>query len=93
VKYFVELNIGVGLITRETIQKNTSDLSKALFKPEDASIITVWDGTYVYIQKSANYSFQKQTYSMHKHRSLLKMMMIVTTNGKFLIFLGHIFLY
>ena len=44
-------------------------------------IITVWDGTYVYIQKSANYQFQKQSYSTHKHRSLVKPILAVTISG------------
>jgi hypothetical protein len=44
-------------------------------------VITIWDGTYVYIQKSANYSFQKATYSMHKGRNLVKMMMVFSTTG------------
>lgn len=47
----------------------------------ESSVITVWDGTNVYIQKSANYSFQKATYSMHKGRNLVKMMMVVSTSG------------
>jgi len=81
-KNFVEQNLGVHHVTRRIIQaKHTTQISKTIFGSEEDSIITVWDGTYVYIQKSSNYSFQRQTYSMHKNRPLVKMMMIVTTTG------------
>ena len=60
---------------------HTTDLSVKLFNVHDLSVITIWDGTYVYIQKSANYSFQKATYSMHKGGNLVKMMMVVSTTG------------
>jgi hypothetical protein len=81
---FVPLNLGVDHVNRDLIRtKHTTDISKNIFEPDEDSLIIVWDGTYVYIQKSSNYSFQKQTYSMHKNRPLVKMMMIVTTTGKF----------
>ena len=56
-------------------------MSKLLFEINESAIVTVWDGTYVYIEKSSNYSFSKQSYSMHKGCPLLKMMMIVSTSG------------
>jgi hypothetical protein len=64
------------------IDKHTTSFSKELFETVGDQLIVVVDGTYVFIQKSGNYSFQKMSYSMHKGRHLLKMMMIVTTSGR-----------
>ena len=43
--------------------------------------VLVMDGTYMYIQKSGNYSLQRQTFSGHKHRPLVKPKMLVGTDG------------
>lgn len=51
-----------------------------LLETVDELILTA-DGTYIYIQKIANYKFQRQSYSMHKHRPLLKPMILVTSTG------------
>ena len=82
IENFVSKNLGVNHISRGLININhTTTLAKQLFKVNESSIITTWDSTYVYIEKSSNYKFQRQTYSLHKNRWLLKMMMIVTTTG------------
>ncbi len=60
---------------------HTTDISKVLFEIEEDQLVVVWDGTYVYIEKSSDYSFAKKTFSMHKNRPLIKMMMIVSTKG------------
>ena len=39
--------------------------------------LSIWEATYIYIEKSASYDFQRATYSQHKHRSLLKFMVVV----------------
>ena len=36
---------------------------------------------YIYIQKSEQFEFQRSTYSMHKHRNLVKPMMLISTTG------------
>ena len=64
--------------------KHTSYLSNELFDVDEENILTIWDATYCYIEKSSCYGFQKATYSMHKGRNLVKMMMIVSSTGKFL---------
>ena len=57
-------------------------INKYFFKgAEDNDIISIWDATYVYIEKSSNYQFQRSTYSQHKYRNLLKFMMLVATDG------------
>ena len=44
--------------------------------------ILILEGTYVYVQKSNNSSMQRRSYSLHKKRSLVKMMMVVSSNGE-----------
>ena len=64
-------------------------LPKTLFSQhKDETAIIVLDGTYIYIQKSADYAFQRMSFSMHKHRLLLKLMVIVGTDGYILSILG-----
>jgi hypothetical protein len=54
--------------------------AKELFCDGD-KVAIVLDGTYIYIQKSSNYAFQRQSFSGHKHRPLLKPFMIVSPDG------------
>eukprot|EP00732_Lithocolla_globosa_P001045 Lithocolla_globosa_v1_NODE_456_length_3997_cov_19.695840.p1 type:complete len:543 gc:universal NODE_456_length_3997_cov_19.695840:1883-255(-) len=49
---------------------------------------TIWDGTYLYLQKSSNYSKGRQTFSMHKFRHLSKFMSIVLPDGYVLATIG-----
>ena len=44
-------------------------------------VITIWDATYIYIEKSSSYKFQKQTFSEQKKRCLLKFINICSTDG------------
>lgn len=59
-----------------------------MFEVQENEIIVVWDGTYIYIQKSSDYSFAKKTFSIHKNRPLIKMMVIVSTTGYIIEALG-----
>lgn len=43
--------------------------------------IAIFDGTYIYLQKSANYMFQNKTYSLHKYDNLTKQFLIVSCDG------------
>ncbi|XP_065213296.1 uncharacterized protein LOC135840599 [Planococcus citri] len=79
---FVDNNLGVGHINRdEVIKKHTTDLSKQLCNAGENSCILIADGTYMYIQKSSNYKFQRRCYSTHKGRPLVKPMMLVSSTG------------
>lgn len=89
---FVPGNLGFEHISREDFCKNhTSQVASSLFStcPDDA--IIVLDGTYIYIQKSSDYDFQRRSYSTHKNRSLLKPMVIVGTDGYILDVIGPYF--
>ncbi|XP_078340851.1 uncharacterized protein LOC111112081 [Crassostrea virginica] len=88
---FVPNNLGFKHITREkVIQNHTRQLAKDLLTNDITSdpAILVLDGTYVYIQKSSNFSFSRRSYSMHKHRPLVKPMIVVTTSGYIVSVLG-----
>lgn len=82
---FVPHNLGFGHISREdVIAKHTRPLAQELFSSGLANSIPallVLDGTYIYIQKSTNFSFSRRSFSLHKHRPLVKPMMVVTTSG------------
>lgn len=45
----------------------------------------VADGTYIYTQKSSNYRFQRRSFSIHKGRPLVKLMILVSTTGYILL--------
>ncbi|XP_062602094.1 uncharacterized protein LOC134263728 [Saccostrea cucullata] len=88
---FVPQHLGFQHVTRDSIiQKHTRPLAKELFTPSfaDEKAILVLDGTYIYVQKSTNFAFQRRSFSMQKHRHLLKPMMIVSTTGYIIAAIG-----
>lgn len=87
---FVPLHLGLEHISREDFIKNhTRKVTNKLFTNcQDDVVILIVDGTYIYIEKSNNYSFQRRTFSMHKHRPLVKPMILVSTTGFILEVLG-----
>ncbi|XP_062580526.1 uncharacterized protein LOC134242456 [Saccostrea cucullata] len=88
-EHFVPRYLGFEHITMEDfISEHTRPFAQHLLADGKQIAILVLDGTYVYIQKSGNYSFQRQTFSGHKHRPLEKPMMIVGTDGYILAVLG-----
>ena len=90
---FVPQNIGFGHVSRkDIIDKHTRQLAKTLFTDvSDDQAILVLDGTYIYIHKSANFKFQRKSFSIHKGRPLVKPMVIVSTTGYFVSVLGPYF--
>lgn len=77
------------LPSREFLIHNTTQMSRELFHSENEDkIFLVWDATYIYINKSRNYDFQKVTYTKQKMRNFIKIMMCVTTNGYIVYALG-----
>ncbi|XP_069109614.1 uncharacterized protein [Argopecten irradians] len=87
---FTPRYVGFEHISREdVIHNHTRPLAQELFSNicQNPAILVV-DGTYIYIQKSNNFKFQRRSYSMHKHRPLVKPMVIVTTTGYIVSILG-----
>ena len=89
-KCFVPHFLGLQHISREEIIENhTRPLAQELFGSfTDHKAIAVLDGTYIYIQKSNNFQFQRKSYSLHKGRPLVKPMVVTSTDGYFLTVLG-----
>jgi hypothetical protein len=86
---FVQHNLGFQHISRENIiQQHTRPLAESLFGGTGTQALLVLDGTYIYIQKSANFTFQRQSYSLHKGRPLVKPMVIVSTSGYYISVIG-----
>jgi len=80
--YFVPRFLGYSHISRaEIIRNHTRSFATILTQSSRDTLILVPDATYLYIQKSANFDVQKETYSMHKYDNLVKVMMLVTTTG------------
>lgn len=77
---FVPAGLSFENVTRSKIIEHTTDLAKTLYKTNE-QLITVWDGTYIYTQKSNNHKLQKKTYSAYKHRNLTKPFIGARTNG------------
>lgn len=77
-------HFGIQNITREQLVNNTTTMAKTMFCGGDQQkSITIWDGTYIFCNKSFNQHLQRSTYSGQKLRNLVKPMVCVTTNGYF----------
>lgn len=78
----VEQYFGIGNISRDDLVNNNTTMARTLYCGDDhQKAITIWDGTYVYCNKSFNHYLQRTTYSGQKLRNLLKPMVCVTSNG------------
>lgn len=85
---FVYKNVNFAM-TREQLAQCTTPLSQMLFCNGDTSRpVLILDGTYIFIQKSSNYDFQKQSYNGHKKRNFVRVMVCTTTDGTILFVLG-----
>ena len=87
---FVPVHVGFHHISHaDFVTQHTTPLSKKLFSSNsDDAAIVVLDGTYIYIQKTSDYTFQRMSFSVYKHRPLVKPMVIVGTDGYILSILG-----
>lgn len=72
---FTPNHLGFRHLNRHQLIERHTPTSKLLF---GNNVVLIWDGTYIYIQKSGNHDFQRKAYSMQKHRCLVKPMMVVT---------------
>ncbi|CAF4476634.1 unnamed protein product [Rotaria socialis] len=74
----VSNNLGVAHLTRiEALAHHTS--YSGIFFGDQLSMM--WDGTYVYCYKSNDHVLQRECYSGHKSRHLVKMMSLVLPDG------------
>lgn len=86
---FVPKYLGFENLSRECIVQNSTEMAKQLYcKRDDTEAVTIWDGTYIYCNKSQNHNLQRSTYSGQKLRNLVKPMICVTTNGTYIDIFG-----
>lgn len=86
---YVPLHLGLDHITRQDVLRRNLSIPKQLFgNEENSKVILVCDGTYIFIQKSSNFLFQRQSYSLHKFNNLLKPFLMVCTDGYILDVIG-----
>lgn len=89
-KDFVPLHVGLQHIDHQTaITQHQTAVATILHTSKPNQLCVVADATYLYIQKSTNNQFQKKSYSMHKHRNLIKPMIITTTVRYLPFFVRH----
>ncbi|XP_063538105.1 uncharacterized protein LOC134747411 [Cydia strobilella] len=69
---FVPNHLGWDHITREQIIEKNLAIANHLYGDIGTKAVLIFDGTYIYVQKSGNFLFQKKTYSPHKFRNLIK---------------------
>lgn len=86
---FVPKYLGFDNLSRDFLLKETTKSSRILHADNKReTLMTIWDGTYIYCDKSANYEFQKKTFSGQKNRNFVRPMVCVTTNGYIIDILG-----
>ncbi|CAK1592551.1 unnamed protein product [Parnassius mnemosyne] len=90
---FVPLYLGFNHLTVEDVASRNRIIPEGLFgnpdlPPNSKPAIVICDATYVFIQSSSNYLFQKQTYSLQKLDNLVKPFMIVSCDGHIVDCLG-----
>jgi len=79
-KDFVPYHLGLKHITRETaIEDHQTTIATILHTNKPNQLCVIADTTYLFIQKSSNNQLQRKSYSMHKHRNLVKPMILTTT--------------
>lgn len=80
------LNLGN---SRARLRSHSTPISNGLFRinaaSSDGQMMMIWDGTYRYVQKSANYEAQKRLWSGQK--KLTKLMVGVCPDG----YIGYVF--
>lgn len=75
--------------THQDMVDHTTEMCRLLFSKNDLNTaITIYDGTYIFTNKSRNYEFQRLTYTDQKKRNFLKMMMSVSSDGAIIFALG-----
>lgn len=75
--------------SREDLLSRCSRLSRKIFlQDNDGGIVVIWDATYIYVEKSLNHQFQKQTYNSQKKRNYVKPMVCVASDGTIICVVG-----
>lgn len=79
---FVPLHLGFNHISvQQMVESHSTKMSNILTENQSNHPVVILDGTYFYIQKSSNFDLQKATFSMQKHRNLVKAMLVCCPDG------------
>lgn len=65
--------------TRDELITHNTQMSNIIFG--EGRVMLICDGTYIYVNKSRNFQFQKQSYNGHKKRNFVRIMMVVACDG------------
>lgn len=87
-EHYVPIHLGLNHLTRAAHSARNLLIPQGLFGTEEINPIVICDGTYIYIQKSSNYLFQKKTWSLHKYQNLVKPFLMVACDGHIIEVLG-----
>jgi len=79
---FVPSYLGTTANSKAFLLEEQSKLAAEVLGCEENELLIVMDGTYFYIQKSSNYTFQRLSYSGQKKRNFIKPMIVCTTSGR-----------
>ena len=77
----VKQKLGLKNMSREMLASHNCPMVNALHCRAPGSISIMADGTYIYIQKSADNDFQWKTFSVQKGRHLVKPMILICSDG------------
>ncbi|XP_041983230.1 uncharacterized protein LOC121736207 [Aricia agestis] len=82
---FVPLHLGLDHISRSEIVERNRILPNYIFGDDLwTKALIICDGGYIFIQKSSNFFFQRECYSLHKYTNLIKPFMLVCGDGHIL---------
>jgi hypothetical protein len=79
--HYVPYHLGFQHLSREEAKAHDSNFFHSILQTPPETLHLTMDATYLYIQKSSNHELQRKTYSMHKHRNLLKPMLTTLADG------------
>jgi hypothetical protein len=86
-KNITEENFGLKNVPTNTLRSWATEAFVTAFP----KAIAIWDGTYFYAEKAADFEVQKKTFSGQKHRNLFKEMVCVSPDGYFVDSFGLFF--
>ena len=79
-KTIVPRYLGFEHIDRRTVlREHQTAIAIRLMTGSTSQLVIVMDGTYFFVQKSSDNLFQRRSFSIHKHRNLIKPMIITAT--------------
>ena len=91
-KDFIPYYLGFQQIKRDTVLRyHQTSFASQLMRDRDDQLIIVMDNTHLYLQKSSNNELERQSFSMHNRRNLIKPMIITATVNVFVTIIFKIF--